>query len=571
MPEPSAPIPTRRRRKRLAPPAVALLAILAVGLPGCGSSSHSDGTEADPATAVPAAAPVYVGVTVRPGGSLRTGVLAAGRAFGASEATFAGLAELLRTPGSPALDYKRDLAPWLGPHAGLFLQSTAGAETLAAPLLGAFTSRRAPSFPAGRLDGALVIDTSDASAARSFLAGQAKRAGAHAASYRGVSYEVGGGVAFGLVGRFAVIGSEAGMRAAIGATQGEASLSSSGAYAKLAAAAPAGAIGHLYANIAAGSATGTAGGLLAVLGSGRPVDVSLLAAAGSLTLDVDSLARPGTRPGLLSADPEGASALGELPGSSWLAIGLGHAGANLSADVAGLRAAGTLLGGGAGGEGSTLSLGSVLSGLTAPLSVLAAPGAAAQRDYRSWMGSAGIFASGSSVLELKGAVVIASSDPARSRAAVAKLGAALRHKGLQVAPASIAGTEAALGARLPGLPLELDIAAGPGSSGSKFVLGLGPASVQEALSPSETLAAAPSRSAAASALGEGTAPSLAADVPTLLALLESVGLTEDPSLKSTLPYLRATTTVAGGGRSLGGELERVKLVLGLKQSGQSGS
>ena len=545
---------------------MALLAILAVGLPGCGSS-HSDGTEADPATAVPAAAPVYVGVTVRPGGSLRTGVLAAGRALGASEATFAGLAELLRTPGSPALDYKRDLAPWLGPHAGLFLQSAAGAETLAAPLLAALTTRRAPSFPAGRLDGALVLDTSDASAARSFLAGQAKHAGAHAASYRGVSYEVGGGVAFGLVGRFAVIGSEAGMRAAIGATQGEAALSSSGAYAKLAGVAPAGAIGHLYANIPAGSATGTAGGLLAVLGSGRPVDVSLLAAAGSLTLDVDSLARPGTRPGLLSADPEGASALGELPGGSWLAIGLGHAGANLGADVAGLRSAGTLLGGGAGGQGSTLSLGSVLSGLTAPLSVLAAPGAAAQRDYRIWMGSAGIFASGSSVLELKGAVVIASSDPARSRAAVAKLGAALRHKGLQVAHASIPGTEAAIGARLPGLPLELDIAAGPGSSGSKFVLGLGPASVQEALSPSETLAAAPSRSAAASALGEGIAPSLAGDVPTLLALLESVGLTEDPSLKSALPYLRATTTVAGGGRSLGGELERVKLVLGLKQSG----
>ena len=55
------------------------------------------------------------------------------------------------------------------------------------------------------------MDTSDATAARSFLATQAKRAGAHAASYRGVSYEVtAAGLAFGLVGRFAVIGSENG-------------------------------------------------------------------------------------------------------------------------------------------------------------------------------------------------------------------------------------------------------------------------------------------------------------------------------------------------------------------------
>ena len=39
------------------------------------------------------------------------------------------------------------------------------------------------------------------------------------------------------------------------------------------------------------------------------------------------------------------------------------------------------------------------------------------------MGSAGIFASGTGLLELKGGVVIASKNPALSRAAVAKLAA----------------------------------------------------------------------------------------------------------------------------------------------------
>jgi hypothetical protein len=80
------------------------------------------------------------------------------------------------------------------------------------------------------------------------------------------------------------------------------------------------------------------------------------------------------------------------------------------------------------------------------------------------------------------------------------------------------------------------------------------------------MSAAPARSAAAAALGEGIEPSVIADVPTLLALLESVGLTEDPSLKSIVPYLKAATSVSGGGHALGGEVERFKLALGLKQS-----
>jgi hypothetical protein len=574
LPTPHPSTPSRRsprRRLRAGTLCWAALALLALG--GCGSSSHADGTEADPATAVPASAPLYLGLTVRPSGAERTGALAAGKELTGQPDVFTSLLALLQTPGSPKLDYKRDVAPWLGPHAGLFLQSLASAESLLGQVTKTLTSGARLPISLGSVAGAIVMDTSNASAARSFLAAQAKGASAHATSYRGVSYEVGtGGVAFGLVGRFAVIGSESGLRAVIGATQGEAALSGAGGYSKLTAAAPAGAIGHLYINPVAAKSAAAAGataGLPALLSGGRQANVSLLASGASLTLDIDSLASgggPGSPSGLLAPDPEAAQALGQLPGDSWLALGLGHAGANLPSAVAGLGAVGGLIGGQA-SAGSTLSLGSLLSGLSRPLTILAAPGAAAQRDFRSWMGSAGVFASGSSVLELKAAVVISSTDPARSRAAVAKLGAALRKGGNEVAHASIAGSEAAVAARLPGLPLELDIAAGPGAGGAKFVLGLGEASVQAALAPSETLSSAPSRSAAAAALGEGNQPSALADVPTLLALLESVGLTEDPSLSQLLPFLRATTTLAGGGHSLGGQVERYKLVLGLKQPG----
>ena len=123
---------------------------------------------------------------------------------------------------------------------------------------------------------------------------------------------------------------------------------------------------------------------------------------------------------------------------------------------------------------------------------------------------------------------------------------------------------------LTGLPLPVVIASGHDSTGQPvFVLGLGENSVTEALSPTSTLAGGERATAAAHALGEGIQPSLIVEVPTLLSVLEGLGLTESAS--STLTgYLRAATTVSGGARELGGGVQRVKLVVGLSGSGGSG-
>ena len=48
------------------------------------------------------------------------------------------------------------------------------------------------------------------------------------------------------------------------------------------------------------------------------------------------------------------------------------------------------------------------------------------------------------------------------------------------------------------------------------------------------------------------------------ALLKTLGLTEDPTLGQVVPFLRGVTTVAGGGHSLGGGVERFKLLLELR-------
>ncbi|HEX3509564.1 MAG TPA: DUF3352 domain-containing protein [Solirubrobacteraceae bacterium] len=578
MPVQATPTFPRSPRTALARRAVAVASSFAllVLLAGCGSS-HSTGTTLDPATLVPASAPLYAGADVRPAGSERAGALAAGSQITHQADPYARLVAVLQTPGSPALQYARDVAPWLGPRAGIFLTSEAGAEALL-PLIeqGLLGSGSGAAFPFanGKTDGAVVLDTSDLAKARSFVEGQAAHAGAQHASYRGVSYErSSGGVAFAIVKRFAVLGSEAGVRAVIDTAAGGPSLRAEPGYARLAAAAPAGALAHLFTNPAAGGATASqvASSPLALLAGAREANISILARSGAVDIyaDTRSSAASGSPGGLLTSGVEGGRTLDQLPGGSWLALGLGNLGHTLGADVAGLRGLVGLVSGGPEAAGSSaISLGSLVEGLLTPLAVIGSESAQARAAFTSWMGSGGVFAGGASVFELKGAIVIESRSPAKSRAAVGALAAALARAGDSSKPLSIPGTDAAVEAHIKGLPVSLDIADGrDASGGTLFVLGLGEASVTEALHPSSTMVSSASRSAAAGTLGEGIAPSLIFEVPALLGLLEGVGLTEDPTFKQLAPFAKTITTVTGGGHPLGGEVERYKLSIALRGGG----
>ncbi len=560
------PSPARVRASLLSVLAAALLA-------GCGSS-HSSGTSASPAAVVPSTAPLYAEATVRPSGSLKSAALASGQALTQKSDPYAGLIQALQTPGSPTPVFKHDIEPWLGPQAAIFVNSLSSADALepvlAQGLLSSSVARLAFPFAAGA-QGAIVMDTSDASKASAFLSGQADRAGAHGHSYRGISYEsTAGGVAFGLVHRFAVIGSEAGLKSVIDTALGGPSLAAAPTYSKLVAAAPAGALAHVFAAGGSAVAQPGAGALLSLLSGQRAANVSLVPSTSSLALDADSVSSgPGASGGgLLSSSAQGARALGELPGDSWLAVGLAEAGRNLGGAVTGVQEISSLGSAGPEAPPAGISLKGLLQGLLSPLSVLGADNAQAKRDYASWMGSAGIFASGSNLFELKAAVVIESRNPALSRAAVGELAAQLRSMGASPQPVSIAGSEAAQSVRMSGLPLALDIAVGRSPSGqTKFVLGLGEASVSAALSPPSVLSASTSYAAAESTLGEGIKPSLLVEFPVLLSVFEAAGLTEGPPLSNFVPYLRNATTLVGGGHELAGDVQRLRLVLGLRQSG----
>ena len=300
--------------------AIVLGLVIAV-VAGC-SGSHTTGTAADPARAVPASAALYAGADVRPKGEKRTAALDAGRALTHQADPYLRLLALLQTPGSPAPDFSRDVAPWLGNRAGVFLTSLRSSGSLLALIQRGLFGQPSPAgafpFGASGAQGAIVLDTRELKKARAFLDAAAARAGAVARSYRGIAYRLSGGdVAFALVRRFAVIGSDAGIRAVIDTTLGGPSLARAPGYSSLLGFAPAKAIAHLYSNTSgapAGPPSGLAG-LLALFAGARQVNVSLVPSASSLALDVDTLTAgsPSTQP-LPSFASESARALGELPG-----------------------------------------------------------------------------------------------------------------------------------------------------------------------------------------------------------------------------------------------------------------
>ena len=578
----------------LRPRLAALLVLFGVSTfaaAGCGSSSS--GTSIDPASAVPASAALYAGGVVRPEGSLQAAARTAGQALTHQPDPYLRLLAALQTPGSATLDFDHDIAPWLGPRAGVFISSGGAAgETAIARMLTLVEQSllgRAPeggSFPfaARSLEGAILLDTRDAAKAQAFVGAQAKRARAHNSSYRGVTYQAANGIAFGVIAQLVVIGTEPALRSVIDTTSaGALSLAHSPGYAQLQSVAPSNALAHLYANpgaVAEGTRSSHAQGpasALSLLAGQRLLNVSLVPSKTSFALDVDAAA-PGADSagsgGLLAASPEASRALGELPGESWLAVGLGDVGSTLRANanaLQGLTSLGSLLT----GSGTTtsnpsagISVAGLIEGLLKPLTVLGADTAEAKRDFAGWMGATGIFTTGSGLLELHGGVVIDSNDPVASRAAVAKLGAKLRAGGGSVERVSIAGTDAAILAHLSGLPVELAIADGRDATGhTKFVIGIGEQSIEAALRPSSTLSAAASYGTASAALGSGIEPSVIVEFPTLLSLLEGVGLSEDPSVAPFVPYLRSLTTLSGGGKSLGNGVERFRLVLGLAGGG----
>lgn len=557
----TATIPPHNRRSL--PIQLLCLFVATAALAGCGGSSSSSGN-ANPATVTPVSAPLYASIAIKPSGGANGVAYTAAKKLTHLAEPYGSIAQALLSTEASHLQYKRDIEPWIGDTAGLFVtslntgglpQSANSIQTLLESVLsGNPSSLGASDFGPKGAQGAIVLATSNVSEARSFLSKRASEEQAHSTSYRGVSFQVSSsGVAEGIVESFAVIGSESGVERVIDTSLGGASILTAPHYAKP----PANAIASAYVEpeALAKSVHGTSGALgqgVSLLGQlfagSQAASVSVTPTANSISLQGE-VHSPSTSTPLFGQ--EGAKALGEMPGGAWLAAGVENVGADLPSAFGLLHTV------------ASLATSSVFSSFGGPsieklFAKLDSPSAKLQQDFSSWAGSGGMYVSGTGLFNLEAALVIHSNDPTASDAAVGKLADVMRSGGAVVADASIPGTDTAVSVKLTGFPAVIFIASGQG----KFVLGLGQASVQGALSPSSTLSTSASYSAASSALGGSIEPSLIVEFPTLLGFLEGIGLTQSPAISSFVPYLKSLGTLTAGSVNHSGA-QQFRLVLGL--------
>src|SRR5262249_20914074 len=161
-------------------------------------------------------------------------------------------------------------------------------------------------------------------------------------------------------------------------------------------AAPSGVLAHVYESPGAGAAAPASGestNIVRLLAGGRSVNISAVPSSTSLSLYADATG-PGSG-GLLGSVAEGAHAMSLLPGDSGLGVGLAEAGAAIGQGAWQLSGLAEAIGGHL-EAGAGLSFGGIVGGLLTPLQALAREPTAST----SWMGSGGIFASGSGLLEL---------------------------------------------------------------------------------------------------------------------------------------------------------------------------
>lgn len=500
-----------RRRKRAV---VAVLAAVAAAVPvaGCGDSSGSSGgggnAGADPAAFLPASAPVYVELQVRPSGDLATNAqTVAGKILRTSDPAGKVVGWLDDAIGDKGASYEKDIAPWLGQRAGL-------------ALLGMGASSHDPDI-------VLAVASKDDDAAQKFV--DARTSGGKAETYRDVKYQykASDDLAVAVVDHVVLAGTEKAFKSAVDARSG-AKLADSAAFKSARGAVGTDGLGFLYAdplkffNVFAGAASGS---LSAGNAQGLKVVQQLLAGTGlqsvaaSLNVAKDAVQIDAAAVGLKAGAAKSASggdgpgAAAAVPAGSWLSVGIGDVGGAVQNALKSSAASGVT----GGMDPETL-----MNGLKSQL------GVDVQKDLLSWMGDAALFVRGTSKSSLSGALVVHSKDPAASRAAVPKIRKLLDGLGVKAGAVSSSGGTVGFSIRQRSVPGgSIDVAA----KDDKFVIAIGSGAAQDALAGGASLGSTEPYKTAAGLLGD-TKPSLFLDTPQVVKLLSSFAGNDDKWAKA---------------------------------------
>ncbi|MCP9491113.1 MAG: DUF3352 domain-containing protein [Solirubrobacteraceae bacterium MAG38_C4-C5] len=513
-------MPSSPRRLRALPSLPFLVAVLcALFLAACGSTGDPD---AEPASVVPASAPLYFEVTVRPEGDVRADAEAAARKIFRQDQPVAELRRLIdQALAEEQRSFEEDIEPWLGKRIGFFATSLTQDEPDVAFVAAVEDTQEAIDAIAGANDNEAELEERD---------------------YNGTDYlfdaEEGSGLAE--VGEFVVLASEPLLGELIDAQEDGEVLTDDERFSQAREAVGEEGLGFGYLNLQA---------LLDLAGQdgsvppqtleplrqliGESAALSLTAQESAVALDVVSVGtepQPGTDPAAVT------EAVRALPAGSLVGLGLGDVGDQIETQLT------------ASGLGPNV-LGQVEQ----------STGLNIREDLLSWMGQGSAFVQGTGIGDVGGALIVETDDPQATLDALEKIQPLLEAQDATVEEVDEGGLQG-LEARFEGLPVPVYLVVAE----ERFLVAIGDAALDSAVRPEGALGDDQGFTQAAGALGEGLQPSFYASVPGLVTLAESFGLAQDPSFQQASPYLDAFTALVGGSRR-DGEVSRNRVVLGLAE------
>jgi hypothetical protein len=500
----------------------------AIAIPGCGGDGGV-GSD-DPASLAPADAPLYIQGVLRPHGRLKTEVETLASQVTRLDDPTGKLIDFLNQSlreshpvSGKHLTFAKDIEPWLGERAGIFVQ------------------RLTDDPPA-----AGVVQTTDAGAAQKALE-DSREKGDRDGSYKGVDYLVDGddGTAAGVVDDFLVIGDEKAFKDAVDVSKGDDdALGDQGEFTDTLDEAPSGSLADAYVDlervteaIRAKDPQG-AKGFEGTIGdtSGKTALASLVPASDSAELDISTNASQNVQLSDLS------DLIQSLPADSFAAIGISDLGDRVKQTIDQLENTGV-----AGINRAAIDQQLAAAGLSVD-------------DITSALGDLGVFAQGTDERSLQGAAVITTDDSAAAKKLVGKLtDLALRSGQSGISRASVGTGFSVRDAQdLGRQPLTVT------TDGKRIAIGYGQRATKGALSGGggATLGEDPTYKQAVEALGGAGLTGYVA-LPGVFQLADSLGAITDPDYQQARPYLdRLSYAAVGSGKQ--GDFSTSKVIIGVR-------
>jgi hypothetical protein len=510
---------------------VLLAAVAALLIAGCGGGGSDSSGGTDPASVMPAGAPVYLDFTVRPEGETKTNIEALAKSIAGIDNPGELIIEELEQSASEdgeEFDYEKEVEPWLGEEGGLFLQEYVGEDF--------------EGVGAG-------IQVSDEGEAQAFLEKQvgSDSEPAKKGSYEGVDFwvEADDGTTIGVFdGLLVAAEDEAIFESMVDASEGE-SLSEEENFTSAIDNAPDGSAADVFVDIGA-----------LIKEAGNEIDSET-----QLFLDT------------VGIEPKEATAVASLiPGSDNLEI-------DLSTDVSGDNPpsgdASELLGSlpaTSVGAFASADFGKRFNEGIDQIDEQGIPGQVPPHELKKGLKEAGIdlesiansigdvggYVTGNSESSLGGAVVLATDSDTQAKNTVGNIGLFLRSTGT---PGITRITEGASGfsIRSPDLGRQPIVVV---AKGSRIAIGYGLAPTLASFQESgQTLSDSPAYKEAVSALGS-TPITAYVDGPSALKLASALIPSDDEGFKEAKPYLTKVDYLALGSEA-SGDLAVAKLIVGV--------